>query len=57
MKATSLLLLSSLAYVHSLSSQRSDLSGNCLNCINSGFDFCSIGTALGPIDPINGVCC
>ena len=58
MKAISLLLLISyFSFARSLSSIRSDLFGNCLNCINSGFDFCSLGQALGPIDPISGVCC
>jgi hypothetical protein len=60
MKGTSLLLflISYFAsFARSLSSLRSDLFGNCLNCINSGFDFCSLGQALGPIDPISGVCC
>lgn len=35
----------------------SNLNGNCLNCINGGFDFCSSGAVGGPVDPFNGVCC
>ena len=57
MKAAFFLLFLSIAFVNLQSIQRSDLNGNCLNCINSGFDFCSTGAELGPVDPINGVCC
>ena len=57
MKGTLLVLISYFSLAQSLSSMRSDLFGNCLNCINSGFDFCSLGQSLGPVDPISGVCC
>ena len=33
------------------------MSGNCLNCVNAGNDFCSAGPAFTTVDPINGICC
>ena len=57
MKAIFFVLVSYLSFARSLSSMRSDLLGNCLNCINSGLDFCSTGNTYDPVDPINGVCC
>ena len=33
------------------------LTGNCLNCINAGSDFCSMGPWGGTVDPINSICC
>ncbi|CDW88488.1 UNKNOWN [Stylonychia lemnae] len=30
---------------------------NCLNCINSGYDFCSVGAINGTVIPSTGSCC
>ncbi len=57
MKGTLFVLISYFAFAGSLSTMRIDLVGNCLNCINSGFDFCSLGQTFDPVDPISGVCC
>ena len=46
-----------LAVVQSKSSTYSTLNGNCLNCINAGYDFCSVGYYGGYVDPVNSICC
>ena len=47
-------LLSACAYASTL---MTSLNGNCLNCINSNYDFCSSGSIGGKVDPMNSVCC
>ncbi|TNV73288.1 hypothetical protein FGO68_gene6095 [Halteria grandinella] len=53
-----LLILSLLlTLVSSKSYTQTSLNSNCLNCINGGYDFCSLGTYRGPVDPISSQCC
>lgn len=63
MKATLLLNLSALIitllikHASSKSYTMTNLNGNCLNCINGGYDFCTLGYYGGKVDPVNSVCC
>ena len=57
LKRVSLVISCSLISIKAVSYTRVEYAGNCLNCINNNLDFCSAGTLLGTVDPINGVCC